>query len=592
MNNYIKIILTAIVSVFTLNSCSLEEIIPDTITPDKIKTEDDVTSLIYGAYAPLNNPDGFKYELFKYLFLAGDDIYANGVTELQNISAKTFGAGDTQSFWNNFYSIIGNSNNLISVLDKLELSNNFEKRAYGEAYFLRALSYYYLVRLYGGVPIRTVVTSIQSDFHMPRNTVDEVYNQIFEDLKKASENLPVRTKLTEAEIGRATKGAAFGILAQAHITYANHIERAGKRAEAEPHYQKTVDYCDSIINSGEYKLLDDFGKLFGVDNESVAYDEVLFAVRFAADAARSGFGANGSEFAYRFHGGSSWHVTSDKPNGAGAAQVRPQLWVTNVAYSGDYAPFPVSAPRPVYGQTNYDYRAEVTFYQRGTRDAYNSTTKQFSIPIYMYPIQPEALRSVIGHTAATTGTIGKYTDASGYDSRNHGNDFFIMRYAEIPILKAEALNELNGPSQIAVDLFNELRVRARKANGTARLYPTLLTLSAVNTKELFRKKILDERLQEFHAEGQRWFDLVRMTSHTDPTKTMYDYQWEVFLPTQMAGTPSLNANTNVWTIRGIINNATSVSAMTTYDPKFKLFPVPTSELINNPKFGEQNPGWN
>lgn len=592
MNNYIKIILTGVISFISLNSCSLEEIVPDSITPDKITTENDVTSLIYGVYAPLNNPDGFKYELFKYLFLAGDDIYAHGVTELQNISAKTFGAGDTQSFWNMLYSVIGNANNLISVLDKLELSASFEKRAYGEAYFLRGFAYYYLVRLYGGVPLRTVVTSIDSDFQLPRSTTAQVYEQIFEDLEKASENLPLRTKLAESEVGRATKGAAHGLLAQAYLTRANHIEREGNRAEAEGYYQNAIDFCDSVTNSGAYKLLDDFGKLFGVDNESVAYEEVMFGVRFSADPARSGFGANGSEFAYRFHGSNSWHVTSDKPNGAGAAQIRPQLWVCNAAYSGDYAAFPVTAPRPVYGQTNYDYRAQVTFYQRGTRDVFNSTTQQNMIPIYQYPVVPEAPKSVIGWANATTGIIGKYIDATGYDSRNHGNDFFIMRFAEIPLIKAEALNELNGPSQSAVDLFNQVRVRARKANGIARTYPTLLTLSAISTKELFRKKILDERLQELHAEGQRWFDLIRMTSHTDPTKTMYDYQWEVFLPTQMAGTPSLNNNTNVWSIRGIINNATSVSAMTTYDPKFKLFPIPTSELINNPNFGIQNPGWN
>lgn len=590
MFNYIKLTLSIVVSTLTIISCSLEEIIPDSITPNNIKKEDDVISLIYGLYAPMNNPEGFKYELFKYVFLGGDDIYANGIAEMQNISAKTFGPGDTESFWNMFYSVIGNSNNLINVLDNLELPANFEKRAYGEAYFMRALSNYYLVRLYGGIPLRTKVTTIQSDFQLKRNTVDEVYSQIFEDLKKAANLLPVRSKLIEAELGRATKGAAQGILAQAYLTYANHIERAGNRSEAEVLYQNAVAFADSVMLSGEYKLLDNYGKLWGVDNETGAYEEVMFGVRFSADPARVGFGANGSEFAYRFLGTNTYGVTSDKPNGAGAAQIRPQLWATNAAYSGDYAAFTLTNIKPVYGEINYDYRAEITYFQKGYNTKLNSTTKQYYTPFYLYPVSPEAPNSQLGYSTATTAVIGKYLDASGYDSRNHGNDFFMMRYAEVPLIKAEALNELNGPNNTCVDLFNQLRVRARKGNGVARSYPILLNLGT-HTKETFRRKILEERHAEFHAEGLRWFDLVRMTSHLDPTKTMYDYQFETFLPTQMVGTPSLNNTTRAWSIRGIINVETSTKS-TTYNPKFKLFPVPTSELINNPNFGLQNPGWN
>lgn len=586
----IKRIAVIVIGSFTLASCSLEEIVPDSITPDKISKEEDVLSLIYGIYAPMNNPDGFKYEIFKYLFLAGDDIYAHGIAEMQNISAKTFTAENTESFWNMFYSVIGNCNNLIDVLDKLELSANFEKRAYGEAHYMRALSYYYLVRIYGGVPLRKEVTTRDSNYQLKRSEVNEVYELIFEDFNIAANSLPVRSKLGEADLGRATKGAAQGMLAQAHLTYANHIERAGNRGEAEVHYQKAVSFADSVMMSLEYKLLDDYGKLWGVDNEIAAYEEVMFGVRFSADPARVGFGANGSEFAYRFLGTNTWGVTSDKPNGAGAAQIRPQLWATNAAYSGDYAVFTLANIKPVVGERNYDYRAQITYFQKGYNNNLNMTTNQFYTPFYLYPISPEAPRSQLGYNSATTAVFGKYIDASGYDSRNHGNDFFIMRYAEIPLIKAEALNELNGPNELSVDLLNVIRNRARKADGVARTYPILLTLGT-HTKESFRRKVLEERHAEFHSEGLRWFDLIRMTSHTDPTKTMYDYQFEEFLPTQMVGTPSLNNTTRAWTIRGIINVATSRES-THYDPKFKLFPVPSSELINNPNFGVQNPGWN
>lgn len=588
MRNYkFKIIVLALLSL-ALGSCSLEEILPDTNTDNNVKTEKDVTALIYGMYAPLNNANGFKYASLKYLFLAGDDLYANGVTELQAISYKEFGAEATSEFWNTFYSVIGNTNKVINILDKLELSESFEKRAYAEAYFIRAFSYYYLVRLYGGVPLRTEVTTRATEFQMPRNTVEEVYEQIFKDFTAAAEGLPLKSAIAGDDVGRATKGAAQGFLAQAYLTRANHLDRENNRPLAETYYQNAINYSDSVILSNQYKLLDDYGKLWGVPNEAAAYDEVLFGIRFSTDASRPGIGSNGSEFAYRFIGASTWNLTGNKAdNGGGAAHVRVQPWVPCFAYSGDFGPFPPNAPNPVFGQTNFDYRAQNTFSTRGFNGNLNTVTKQNSVPFYLFPTVPEAPASVLGFSQGVTSTIAKYVDPNGFDSRNHGNDFFVMRFAEIYLIKAEAINELSGPTTDAFTNFNKLRERARKADGTARVWPTILAPGTLN-KQTFRKKILDERLVEFLAEGIRWFDLVRMTSHTDNTKTMYDYQWQEFLPTLTPGNPSLNRTTLKWTATGYI---AASAGMLKYDPKYKLFPIPTSERIHNPNFGPQNPGW-
>lgn len=587
IRNIIGYAATLSVAAITLQSCSLEEVIPDAITEEKIKDEKDVSSLIDGTYALLNNPEGFKYNGgLTFLFLAGDDLYAAGGGELETFSNKAFGPNNTHTFWNTFYSTIGNANNVIDHLDKMDLSPEFKKRAYGEAYFLRAFSYYYLVRLYGGVPLRTRVVTRDSDFYLKRSEVDEVYAQIFDDFKKAAERLPLRSDLLDAELGRATKGAALGFLAQAYLTFGNQLDLAGHVADAHANYALARNYCDSVINSGQYVLLSDYGQLFNLANETGAYNEVMFGVRFSADPLRRGYGAAGSEFAYRFLGSNSWNVTGNKPNGNGAAHIRPQPWYTDFYYSGDYG-----TGTPQYGQPDHDYRAQISNYQRGSNGTLNPVTGENFRWMYMYPVvHPEDSR-VTGAASSTTSVIGKYIDPAGYDSRNHGNDFFVMRYAEIFLIKAEVLNELNGPTQESIDLINELRHRARNADGTPREYPTLVTLADAPTKEALRRKIFEERGAEFLAEGLRWFDLVRMKSHVNPSETMYDYQFGTFLPTLSPKTPSWQASQQRWnpnTRGGYIPGSV---ASITYHPKFKLFPIPTSELIINPNFGPQNPGW-
>jgi hypothetical protein len=579
-----KIVFVLITSIILIHSCTLEEIVPDTITARNIDSKADVTAVIHGAYANLNNPEGFKYNgVFCFLFLAGDDVYATGGTELGKFSLKAFDAGNTAPFWNVFYSVIGNANNLIDILDNKDFGDDFEKRAYGEAYFLRAFSYYYLVRLYGGVPLRTKSVKIDSDFYIKRNTVDEVYKQIFEDFKKASERLPLRNKIVATELGRASKGAAQGLLAQAYLTYANYLDRASK-AEASTNYKFAVNYCDSVITSGQYILLNDYGKLWDVTQEATAYEEVMFGIRFTTDPLKVSLGSSGSEFAYRFLGSNSYNVTGNKPLGNGAADIRPQPWFTDIYFSGDYGD-----GKPFFPGLTYDYRSDRSYFARGSNTGLNTVTGQNFRYIYQYPYMPEKQNNQTGATAATTSIIGKYIDGAGYDSRNHGNDFYIMRYAEIPLIKAEALNELNGPSVEGINLINQLRTRARKGDGIARNYPILIPTNTVFTKQTFRKKILDERGAELFAEGHRWFDLVRMKSHVNESQTMYDYQFGTFLAGISPKTPSYTNTGNLWNNKGGYIPGSADGQR--YHTKYKLFPIPTSELIINPNFGDQNPGW-
>lgn len=552
-----------------IQSCSIEETLLDTPSGELIKNEEDLEAVIHGAYARFNDAAAFKFRGMMMLMLMADDLYSEAGSEFGSYANRTLSGVNTASFWNQFYFSIASANALLKTVDDLELDPAVEERAAGEAYFLRAFSYYYLVRLYGGVPLRVDALDIDSDFYLPRSSVDEVYAQIFDDLRNASGRLPLYSSIPVGELGRASKGAAQALLAQASLTYGNQLSLRGESPVE--NYTQAVVYADSVISSNEYTLINSFADLFDLTKETSAYDEVIFGIRFQVDNQARAQPAAGSEFALRFMAPATAGVTG-RPNSTGAGSIRPMPWIADFYRTGDYV--------TGTGESKViDFRNEVSFYTKGVNIAGNT--------VIMYPDVTAA-----GQVRVATPLVGKYIDPNGKDERNNGNDFFVIRLAEIYLIKAEALNELNGPIGTAVDAFNKVRARARKANGTPRTVPADIPADHTLTREQFRMKIFEERGLEFLGEGQRWFDLVRMQHPADPTRTMYEYQFLEELPKAKypKTLPVWKANpTNAW------SNSFAVYAksLNVTVPKFLLFPVPTNEVLQNPSIGveNQNTGW-
>ncbi len=569
--------LLLIAAVFLLNSCSLDEQIKNLPTTATVTTEADVDAVAQGMYSRFNDPGMFKFLGHIMLTICADDIFSRSGSEYGPYGQRTLSSGNTAPMWNNMYATIANANNLMDVLDNLELSPAFERRMYGEAYFIRAFCYYYLVRLYGGVPLRTTPTRVNSDFYLPRTTIDETYAQIFSDFKAASERLPLRSAISALELGRASKGAAQAMLAQAYLTYGNQLSLRGSSNDREQ-YEQAVWYADSVIASGQYILLPNYGDLFEINKEIEAYQEVIFGIRFTSDPTNRAQPAAGSEYALRFGAGNTHGVRAE--GGPGDNTFRVQHWFADYYRQGDYSNG-IDTYTP-----NIDYRNEKAFFQRGR----NAAGRGFAV----YPNVP-------GTTvpwASDDGTIndpiiGKYQDPGGKDTRNHGNDFFVIRMAEVYLIKAEALNELQGPVQAALDAFNVVRTRARTVNSVpeAREIPANLTPATAVDQNTFRMKIFDERGLELVAEGQRWFDLVRMRSPQSPSQTMYEYQFLVRLndeqtyPRQIASPAYTNQDEYAF------YNAVYTPVLNVTVPKFLLFPIPNTELLQNNRFGGQNPGW-
>lgn len=561
--------------VLLIQSCSLDETILDRPTPGTTTTEGDVTALIVGMYSRFNDPGMFKFQGHIMLTVCADDFYSVAGSEYGPFAQRMLTAANTAPMWNGLYLTIVNANGLIDVLDKLELGEAFEKRAYGEAYFIRAFCYYYLVRLYGGVPLRITPTAIGADFYLPRASVAETYAQIFSDFKRASELLPLRNAIPVSELGRATKGAAQALLAQAYLTYGDQLLQKGQ--DAAGYFTSAVTYADSVISSNQYSLLNNYADLFDNGKETLAYNEVIFGIRFQTDPTNRAQPSAGSEYALRFNVANTRYVSANGDNQNGDGTYRVQQWFIDHYRDGDYTDA---------DSIEFDYRNEGAFWQNSIGNNNNT-----------FFVYPNVVPAGMGNNTIGNPIIRKYIDPNGKDQRNHGNDFFIIRLAEVYYIKAEALNELSGPTAEALAAFNRVRARARAADGTPRLAPADLDAVTAGSQAGFRMKIFDDRGLELVGEGQRWFDLVRMPSPLGNNVTMYEYQFLHRLNNKLSGypaytsftsaNPTYNNTTKLWAPRnGVHTYSLNVSV-----PKFLLFPVPTSELLQNRNFGGQNPGW-
>lgn len=162
--------------------------------------------------------------------------------------------------WIGSYDVIANSNIILDRIEEAEIESSLKERIKGEALFLRSLMYYHLAIAYGNIPLQ--ITPYKQGEELVQVSSNEVYNQLIIDLKIAEESLPV--SYSESETGRATKGAAATLLAKVYLTIK-------QNSEAETVLKR-------IVNNYNYRLLDNYEDLWGVDNEN--NDESIFEVQF------------------------------------------------------------------------------------------------------------------------------------------------------------------------------------------------------------------------------------------------------------------------------------------------------------------------
>ena len=173
-----------------------------------------------------------------------DDAVEYGVDERYNFYTNTLRAdnGMNYNIWSSTYKQLYNTNALLEgIADNADLTEATKNRIEGEAKFIRAFIYYYLVHLYGEVPL-VLTTDYQTNQRLARTSVGEIYAQIQKDLEEALVYLPEDYVHSEGEHIRPTKYAVYTLLARLALWKED--------------YNQVVNYASEVIDSGKYSLVD------------------------------------------------------------------------------------------------------------------------------------------------------------------------------------------------------------------------------------------------------------------------------------------------------------------------------------------------
>lgn len=403
-----------------------------------------------------NTPYGGVF--FNVYYLAQDLMSDNALYDLwtyANLGTLSVDEtdGNIKTLWYAFYRAVNTANVAIKKIPAIDMNVDRRNHLVAEARFWRGLLYGELAKMWGDVPLRKEPTEgVDELFSVTRENRVNVLNFALEDLKYAEENLIDNYR---SGYGRATSTMATAVYAKIAMV------KAAVSGEAED-WQKVADAAGRVIESHEYDLYPSFSDNFVIANKHGKEDVLSI----------------------------NYIKTSD-------------LWGSQFNVSLLPAVIRQNSPGGDEGPIN------ANSWVIPTADLYNSfeegdTRRDVSI-MSSYTYSDNSVLTFEG-TAKYPYYFNKYWDRVQEPvGMNSDQNYPYMRYSEVLLLYAEALNEIGTtPDSKAYDALNKVRDRAFKDNGSG-----AHNLSGL-TKDAFRKAVLDERRHEFVMEGSRWFDLVRM----------------------------------------------------------------------------------
>jgi starch-binding outer membrane protein, SusD/RagB family len=502
------------------------------------KTENDAADAVTAVYYLLNAGGNAVQTPYNTLFntglnfMADDEFPGPGATnpDVRSMANLLHTSTNLRVFelWQQHYAAVYKANLAIANIPNITFSNNTLKNRYiAEAKFLRALWYFNLVRLYGDVPlVTTPVTGITStDFQGTRTPSAQIYAQIEQDLKDASKVLP--KTYSSADAGRATKGAALALLSKVYLT------KAGFPLQLDPatNYALANSYADSVYNLNVYSLQSNYATVFLPANKNGT--ETIFAAQF-----KSGTGA--STYLTQGNNQNPRSIKTGVPGVAGS--YADQTWFYTKGTDKFFSVYKLYAKKTVGTVTGVavDKRRDVTFVTafRGSDSklygALNDPkiitgSKLDSVPYFNKTWDP----SVTSNTSQSAANV------------------HIVRFADVILIKAEALNELGNQAGAYTEL-KKIRSRAGLGVGSDGSLA-----DGFNDQNALRDSIYLDRRLEFVFEYQRWFDLVRQRDAS---------------------------GNNIF-----VKSLQAVSKINAAD-KHRFHPIPQNEINLNPKL-TQNPGY-
>ena len=474
MKNNIRIISVFFCIVTASCDSAIEEVPKSFLSPAIYTSEANIELAVNGIYDALGNRGfgiGLNFGNYNHglLLMAnlGTDQFKAGNNNIANrFSLHDFFAWTPNSqvlthVWIVHYVGINNANTFIENVEPLIDDPNFDSQRLNtmlaEAKFLRAFYYFNLVRFYGDVPLKlsqTASLTAEDVVGIARSPVQEVYEQIEEDLLFAEQYLLLPSELGSVNHGRATKTAAWALLARFYNTWATYPLKDSSK------WSLAAIYAKEVIDSGEHILLDNFPDIFPTENE--ANSELIFVVKnsnvvgeHTSSGGSTGIIGNG--------------INVVVPGGvSGAAQLAVE--------PGYYKSFDPTDTRRDWTISNFRENAD------------------FSIT----PLTEEQLNDPLSLFFG----LAKFRRDGTWSGFDNPNDYPLIRYGDVLLMYAEATaNEAGGPTIESYAAINMVRERAF---GTANDIAGGLSLDE------FNQAVLNERSMELGGEDcSRWHDLIR-----------------------------------------------------------------------------------
>ena len=553
----INILLTALALLGGMTACDdrLDVTNPNSQTTfDFGDTESELQEEVIACYNRIRLEGTFARVGYTLDAVRGDEVWNSSqqwYIGYDNLSASATDEIGNLWPWRDNYHVVNRTNYLMSKVDKVKMSEASYKQIKGQALFLRSLAYYNLVTYYQNVPLITDYASYSNinTMYAASNTQDEVLDQIEGDLTTAMQILPSRDKGGEWAKGRATCGAAAGYLAR--VLMFRH-----KYAEA------YVVLKDIIAGKyGAYALMADYGDNF---KEGAAYEnnkESLFEVQFMdygtggsdqewtpvniSSQATQGHAVE-SNYASQQLGswgdlaGSPWLYNLFKKEKCSDGSLDPRLYWTLVTYEPEYSTY-TGLKTAAY--PNGDPRTNIV-YQKDITTTPLSNTSQGGISIAKFT---NARTNI--YNAITTGL-------------HCGINLRLMRYSDVLLRAAECENEINGPTQTAIDYINQVRRRVALAD---------LKLADFTSKDALFEQIANvERPKEFGCENGRGIDLIRWGFFYDAGRLEQITQHGYYKLDGTANTSELTAET------------ASASSFQGFNKGHEYFPILQATLDGDP----------
>tara|TARA_R110002049_G_scaffold9962_2_gene49692 strand:- start:79466 stop:80923 length:1458 start_codon:yes stop_codon:yes gene_type:complete len=444
MKNLSKFLLVAVICSASFTSCEkqLEEEVFSQLAPENfLKTEQGLESVLAAAYGDQSMNGWQGKSVLNLESWCTDEEWETGGGENQTAVLMIGFSFDAtlvwarDNMWNAKFKAIRDANILLENIEASNVNTSVKAKLTAEARFVRAVCYHYLYGWFGPVPIRTVSGG---DLEKARATEQEMLDFIEDEFLATISDLPTPG---DEVYGRANKGAAWAFLTKFYLN--------------SKQWQKAADAAEEVMKLNKYSLFPNYETLFKVDNE------------------------RNSEFIWVHQ----------------SIVIAPGNNYMNGAFPPSFGSDPVTGAVHTSGMANWaaQYRLYDEFYNSFDP---NDLRRKLILNEYIHKGNGNTIQ--LSDSPNNRRSI-KYIPDPAAAGNDHGNDIPEIRYADILLSRAEALNEISGPTQEAIDLINEVRFRANVPD---------IDLGDFD-KNTLRDHLLNERRWEFFTERKRREDLIR-----------------------------------------------------------------------------------